>query len=123
MATVEDTDARFRMTQEWKELLGLDRGDLAVYQSWRLRPASLKQGKTGNWPPLGNGMVAGPLAVKADDAWLVQAPVVVLDDDSFMEYCRRLEHHHGLTELIVLNHIWDNLNSKFPLSQIYSLCG
>ncbi|MEQ2428337.1 ABC transporter permease [Enterocloster hominis (ex Hitch et al. 2024)] len=116
MATVEDTDIEdFRMTQEWKELQGLDRvRNLAVYQRLEVAARIPETGQSRELAALGGiGMVAGPLAVKADDAWLVQAPVVVLDDDSFMEYCRRIGASPRLDGAIVLNRIWDSLNSNF----------
>lgn len=116
MATVEDMDIEdFRMTRQWKELQGLDRvRDLAVYQRLEAAARIPESGQSQELAALGGiGMVAGPSAQKVNDAWLVRAPVVVLDDDSFMEYARRIGAPSRLDGAIVLNRIWDSLNSNF----------
>ena len=116
MATVEDMDIEdFRMTRQWKELQALDRiRDLAVYQRLEAAARIPESGESQELAALGGiGMVAGPSAEKVNDAWLVRAPVVVLDDDSFMEYCSRIGALPRLDGAIVLNRIWDSLNSSF----------
>lgn len=57
--------------------------------------------------------VAG-LSVSADKSFfLVKAPVVILDDKSFGEYCTQIGIAPGLGGTIVLNRIWDSKNSNF----------
>ncbi len=43
----------------------------------------------------------------------VDAPLVILDDDSFLEYCGQTGISPRLDGAIVINQIWDSINSNF----------
>ena len=50
---------------------------------------------------------------KADGQFQVSAPIVVLDDTSFLDFCSQIGITPGLDGAIVLNQIWDSINSNF----------
>ena len=43
----------------------------------------------------------------------MDAPLVILDDDSFLEYCGQTGISPRLDGAIVINQIWDSINSNF----------
>ena len=43
----------------------------------------------------------------------VQTPIVILDDEGFMDYCRQTGIEPGLDGAIIINRIWDSINSNF----------
>ena len=55
--------------------------------------------------------VAGTL--KADGQFQVSVPIVVLDDTSFLDFCSQIGITPSLDGAIVLNQIWDSINSNF----------
>lgn len=61
----------------------------------------------------GLGTVAGSSVTAAEDSHLVKAPIVIMDDAGFKAYCEQI----GITPegdgSIVLNRIWDSVNSNF----------
>lgn len=57
--------------------------------------------------------VAGSSVSVDKDVFWVKAPVVILDDKSFGEYCAQIGITPGLGGAIVLNRIWDSKNSNF----------
>ncbi|HHV08667.1 MAG TPA: FtsX-like permease family protein [Clostridiales bacterium] len=57
--------------------------------------------------------VAGSAGMMTDGAWLVKVPIVILDDNGFQEYCGQIGVEPGMDGAIVLNHIWDSINSNF----------
>jgi len=50
---------------------------------------------------------------KREGGYLVNAPVVIMDDKSFLEYCGQCGITARLDGGIVLNRIWDSMNSNF----------
>lgn len=57
--------------------------------------------------------VAGASVSKEGDSWLIKAPIVILDDKSFKNYCQKIgiEYQHDGT--VILNQVWDSLHSNF----------
>lgn len=49
----------------------------------------------------------------AEENYLIQAPIIILDDNSFQEYCGQVGVAPRLDGAIVINRIWDSLNSNF----------
>ncbi|MBD5522188.1 MAG: ABC transporter permease [Lachnospiraceae bacterium] len=43
----------------------------------------------------------------------VQAPIVILDDEGFLDYCEQAGIEPGLDGAIIINRIWDSINSNF----------
>ena len=63
---------------------------------------------------LGGVEVLAKTAVSAADGFYsVQAPIVIMDDRSFSEYCEQMGFSPGETGSIILNRIWDSTNSNF----------
>ena len=48
-----------------------------------------------------------------DGIYTIQAPVVIMDDSSFATYCEQIGVSPSENGSIVLNRIWDNVNSNF----------
>ncbi len=64
----------------------------------------------------GESVTAGYENVSEDEAensYAVQAPVIIMDDLGFMEYCRQVGIAPRLDGAVVMNKIWDSLNSNF----------
>ncbi len=64
----------------------------------------------------GESVTAGYENVSEDEAensYAVQAPVIIMDDTGFMEYCRQAGIAPRLDGAVVMNKIWDSLNSNF----------
>lgn len=57
--------------------------------------------------------IAGNSIRSAEGLYYIQSPVVIMDDKSFMEYCEQLGIEPNTTGGIVLNQIWDSINSNF----------
>lgn len=113
MITVKDTRIEeFGETQDIQNITGLRSS--VVYQKAEavsLIPAediSTELIKLG-----GLEEVAGSLVSTEKSFFLVKAPVVILDDKSFGEYCAQIGITPGLEGTIVINHIWDSKNSNF----------
>ncbi|MDE6387283.1 MAG: ABC transporter permease [Lachnospiraceae bacterium] len=48
-----------------------------------------------------------------EKGYLVQASIVILDDEGFLEYCEQLGIIPRLDGVVILNRIWDSVNSNF----------
>lgn len=61
----------------------------------------------------GLGAVAGSSVTAGEGSCLVQAPIVIMDDAGFEEYCEQIGVTPEVGGAIVLNRIWDSINSNF----------
>ena len=61
----------------------------------------------------GLGAVAGSSITVGEGFYSVKAPIVILDDAGFEEYCEQIGITPELNGSIVLNRIWDSINSNF----------
>ncbi len=50
---------------------------------------------------------------RTDEGWLVNAPLVILDDDSFLAYCRQIGAEPGLDGAVIRNQIQDVSDPDF----------
>lgn len=57
--------------------------------------------------------VAGSSVTAAEGSYLVKAPIVIMDDAGFKEYCEQIGITSEGAGSIVLNRIWDSVNSNF----------
>ncbi|MCM1161264.1 MAG: ABC transporter permease [Roseburia sp.] len=57
--------------------------------------------------------VAGSGIVAAENSFLIKAPIVILDDKSFGEYCEQIGIMPKTDGTILVNRIWDSRNSNF----------
>lgn len=61
----------------------------------------------------GLGAVAGSSVTKGEGSYSVQAPIVIMDDAGFREYCEQIGITSEINGSIVLNRIWNSINSNF----------
>lgn len=111
MITLKDTEiSDFALTDELQDTSGIR--DATVYQkaqAMTFLPEGLQSDELISLGGL--GPVAG--TPEADGQFQVPVPVVVLDDASFLNFCSQIGMTPGLDGAIVLNRIWDSVNSNF----------
>ena len=56
---------------------------------------------------------SGNYVTQADDGWLVDAPIIILDDNSFLAYCEQIGVTPQLNGAVILNQIRDVTNPDF----------
>ena len=111
MVTLEDTMAAdFKLTEKLQDLSGVR--DVTVYQKGDMTSSLSKDVQSDELAALGGfGAIAGQSQKRKQ--MQVDAPIVIMDDDSFLEYCSQIGITPSLEGAIVLNRIWDNINSNF----------
>lgn len=103
MVTVKDTAIEdFSLIKEVKSLEGTK--DCAVYQKASALCSVSKEWQSEEVISLGSSDSGNGL---------VKAPIVILDDQSFSQYCRHTGITPSLDGVIILNRIWDNIHSNF----------
>ncbi len=111
MITLKDTEiSDFDLTNQLQDIWGIQ--DATVYQkanAMTFLPEGLQSDELSSLGGLES--VAG--TPKADGQFQVSAPIVVLDDTSFLDFCSQIGITPGLDGAIVLNQIWDSINSNF----------
>lgn len=61
----------------------------------------------------GPEIISGGAVTAENGYYLIQSPIVVMDDEGFKEYCRQIGISPRFDGCIVLNRIWDSINSNF----------
>lgn len=111
MITLKDTEiSDFDLTNQLQDISRIQ--DATVYQkanAMTFLPEGLQSDELSSLGGLES--VAG--TPKADGQFQVSAPIVVLDDTSFLDFCSQIGITPGLDGAIVLNQIWDSINSNF----------
>lgn len=113
MVTIKNTKIEdFGLTEELRRLKGVD--DIAVYQKAVSAVSVSKDWQSETLAALGGlGAVAGNSVLERDGSWQVKAPIVIMDDQAFKEYCVQIGIVPSLDGTVMLNQIWDNINSNF----------
>lgn len=113
MVTVKDTKIEdFSLTEDLKDTKGVR--DLIVYQKAEAYISFPDHAISPELAALGGvKAVAGDSVSGSQGRWEIKAPVVILDDVSFLKYCRKTGVSPQLDGTIILNQIWDSLNSVF----------
>lgn len=113
MVTVEDTDIEnFKYTGELQNLKGVK--NCAVYQKaeavTRIREDEISEevDRLG-----GLGELSDSVKIDGEGSYMVEAPIIVLDDVSFAEYCDQIGVTSDGDGVVILNRIWDSVNSNF----------
>ena len=113
MVTVKNTDIEnVSQNDEIRDLQGVHSS--VVYQtatavcSVAEGDMSIKVQETGGLESL-----AGEAVTVDNGYYFVQAPIIIMDDESFEEYCRQISIVPRTDGSIVLNRIWDSSNSNF----------
>lgn len=111
MIRVKDTAiSELKPIKELRAVSGAE--DVAVYQKMEAAEVIWEEWQSEALTDLGGlGIVAGIL--QEEGGYLVKAPVILLDNESFYNYCEQIGVSGSLDGAIVLNRIWDSVNSNF----------
>ena len=112
MVTVKDTNIEnFEKTEE---ILQLNHAESVIYQKAAAQCAVPEASISDDLHRLGGlESLAGNVARTSEGVYSVQAPIIIMDDNGFKEYCKKIGIKPEKTGCIVLNRIWDSINSNF----------
>ncbi len=113
MATVKDTDVdNFEETKAVQALDGIK--SVIVYQKASAKRIISEEEMTEEMKSFG-GFAQAPAnyVSQVDGGWLVNAPIVIMDDQSFAAYCEQIGITPQLNGAVVLNQIRDVTNPDF----------
>lgn len=113
MVTVRDADMEaFEEAGAVRELTGVE--NVIVYgKAMAKRIVTEGEMSEGMKAFGGFSHVSGNYVTEVDGGWLVNAPVIVMDDSSFWEYCEQIGTAPRLDGGVVLNRIRDVTNPDF----------
>ena len=113
MITVKDTGIeKFEMTESLQENEEL--GNCVVYQKAVAVSKLSRKFQSEELKNLGGlETIAGTSVTSIDNGYLIKAPIVILDNQSFGEYCKQIGVTPTYDGVIILNRIWDNIHSNF----------
>ena len=113
MVTVKDAEiASFAETGAVQGLCGVK--SAIVYQRTAAKRIITEEEMSEEFVKNGGFSHAAPEYVtRAEDGWLVNAPVVILDDDSFLAYCEQAGIAPGTGGAVIYNQIRDVTNPDF----------
>lgn len=113
MVTLKNTEiSDFQQGEEIKNLQGVRNS--IVYQKATavcLLPESNMSDELSNLG--GFTAVSGNSTMTSEGYYSVKAPIVIMDDEGFEDYCEQLGIVPRTDGSIVLNRIWDSINSNF----------
>ena len=113
MVTVKDTDVdSFSEAQKLQEISGIR--SVIVYQKAMAKRIIAEDEISEDMKSFGGFTVAGDNYVrKTDGGWLVNVPIVILDDASFLAYCEQIGIAPQLNGAVIWNQIRDVTNPDF----------
>ena len=115
MITLKDTELTdFGLTDELQDISGIK--DATVYQkaeAMTFLPEGLQSDELSSLG--GFESVSG--TPNENGQFQVSVPIVVLDDTSFLNFCSQIGITPSLDGAIVLNQIWDSINSNFRYAE------
>ena len=113
MVTVKDTDVdSFSEAQKLQEISGIR--SAIVYQKAMAKRIIAEDEISEDMKSFGGFAVAGDKYVrKTDGGWLVNVPIVILDDASFLAYCEQIGIAPQLNGAVIWNQIRDVTNPDF----------
>ena len=113
MVTVKDTDVdSFREAQKLRAISGIR--SAIVYQKAMAKRIIAEDEISEDMKSFGGFAVAGDNYVrKTDGGWLVNVPIVILDDASFLAYCEQIGITPQLNGAVIWNQIRDVTNPDF----------
>ncbi len=113
MVTVKDTDVdSFRETQKLQELPEIR--SAVVYQKAAAKRILAEDEVSEEMKSFGGFAAAeDPDVRETEGGWLVNVPIVILDDVSFLAYCEQIGVMPGLDGAVIWNQIRDVTNSDF----------
>lgn len=113
MATVKDADVdAFEETDRIQGMNGLE--SAIVYQKAMAKRIIAEEEMSEDMKSFGGfSHASGNYVTQADDGWLVDAPIIILDDNSFLAYCEQIGVTPQLNGAVILNRIRDVTNPDF----------
>lgn len=113
MVTVKDTRIEdFTLLEELRGEPGAD--NIVVYQKAEALCLLPCGAQSQELQALGGAnALAGDLVPAGEGFFLVKAPIVILDDESFARYCRQVGVAPQDNGAVLLNRFWDKTNSNF----------
>jgi putative ABC transport system permease protein len=113
MVTLKDTDIEdFDRIGLLRNLEGVE--DLVAYQKAEALATVPQEWLSDELVKLGGPeKIAGSAVSKEEDSWLVKAPLLIMDDQAFKEFCQANDITPRLNGTLILNQIWDRINSNF----------
>lgn len=112
MVTVRNTKLEdFDLTAELNALAGVE--DCVVYQKSSAATLLPKNLQSDELTALGGFGVLTGADETAAGTFTVTAPLMIMDDNSYLQYCTALGIEPQTDGTIVLNRIWDSRNSNF----------
>ena len=113
MVTVKDTDVdSFSETQKLQAISGIR--SAIVYQKAMAKRIIAEDEISEDMQSFGGFAAAGDNYVrKTDGGWLVNVPIVILDDASFLAYCEQIGITPQLNGAVIWNQIRDVTNPDF----------
>ena len=111
MITLKDTELTdFGLTDELQDISGIK--NAAVYQKAEAMTFLPEELQSDELSSLG-GLESVSGTPNENGQFQVSAPIVVLDDRGFLNFCSQIGITPSLDGAIVLNQIWDSINSNF----------
>lgn len=112
---VEVKDADVENFAQIREIQGLSEVEsAAVYQKAAAKTVVLEEELSEEMKAFGGfSHASAQQAVKTDVGWMVNAPLVILDDESFLAYCEQIHIPVQLCGAVVRNQIRDVTNPDF----------
>ncbi len=113
MATVKDTAIEdFELTKELRKIESI--GEVTVYQKAQGTTIIPMDSQSNELLALGGLRAVDKAAEYGELGEIkVKAPIVVLDNESFLKYCSQIGITPSLEGGIVLNKVWDSVNSDY----------
>ncbi len=113
MVTVEDAGADiFEETKAVRKLAGVK--DAAAYQKASAKRIITEEEMSEDMKAFGGfSHASGEFVTKVDSGWLVNAPILVMDDESFLDYCKQIGIAPRLDGAVIRNQIRDVTNPDF----------
>lgn len=111
MITVKDTAiSEFSLTEEVRGMPGIR--EAVAYQKAEAVTFLPEERQSEELLSLGGfGALTG--AQEMEGGFMVSAPIVILDDAGFLDFCAQIGVAPGLDGAVVFNQIWDSVNSNF----------
>lgn len=113
MVTVKDTEIdSFDITRDIQELSGVE--SAVVYQKAMAKRIVTEDEMSEDMKSYGGfSHASGNYVTQVEGGWLVNAPIVIMDDEGFLAYCRQIGITPRLDGAVVRNRIRDVTNPDF----------
>ncbi len=113
MVTVKNTQLRsLNSVEQMRDVSGVR--DCVAYEKEEMTSLISDDWQSEELSGLGGiGAVTGGKVKREGDCFKVPSTIVIMDDESYLNYCSQLGIAQSLDGAIVLNRLWDSINSNF----------